>query len=486
MAPCDVGQVELGGRDGGQVRLARACLPQPVEEHLETTVARHAPRRRVAPDARRGAAADVVDHCAVAVRDRLLASGDERVRAVHAHVGLEKAPDHARDHGRAGERDAATRVHVAHRVDLRAHARRLRMRCRIAAGEHAAVAPDDERRQEKLLARARVGVVRDRRAVGPQDVGAGDSSQKRAHSAHRRLSRRRDRTGTPAPTAPLTAAAMLVRKCGSAGRSAHLDSSARRFATSTASPAAADAWRGGSSRGGSGGAAGDKETRRGGCDAVRNACVFFTAGGVETPAWTATGRTRGASNAFASRAPKSGVGDAAHAPRRAGGVGSAAGAAVPAGGRAAENTVGDGLPGARLSGAGGVGLSRAPGSDAARFGAGGVGDGASGWRSVAAGVGIGVGPSLEASPMRTPPPKGLTVRRLVLLAIGSLLSSSNGRVPSTTPRTALRRLAGLVFLPPPPLLCVCVFLALVGAFQRHSARGFVVNSSPSPRGPRRV
>ena len=158
---------------------------------------------------------------------------------------------------------------------------------------------------------------------------------------------------------------------------------------------------------------------------MRNVCIFFTAGGVGTPAWTATGRTRGASGACASRAPKSGVGDAARAPRRAGGVGSAAGAAVPAGGRAEENTVGDGLLNARLSGAGGVGLPRASRGDAARLRAGGVGDGASGGRLAAAGVGVGAGPSLEASPMRTPPPKGSTARRFVLLAVGSRLPSSS-------------------------------------------------------------
>ena len=99
--------------------------------------------------------------------------------------------------------------------------------------------------------------------------------------------------------------------------------------------------RGGSSRGGSGGAAGDGEARRGGCATVRNACGFSTAGGVGTSACIATGRTRGAPGARASRAPKSGVGDGACARCRASGVGSAAGAAVPAGERAAENTVGD-------------------------------------------------------------------------------------------------------------------------------------------------
>ena len=108
-------------RDGKQVRLARACLPQPVEERLEAPVARHAPRHRLAPDTHWGAAAGAVDRRAVAVCDRLLAGGDERVRAMHAHVGLEQALDHTRDHWRAGERDAATRVHVAHRADVRAH-----------------------------------------------------------------------------------------------------------------------------------------------------------------------------------------------------------------------------------------------------------------------------------------------------------------------------------------------------------------------------
>ena len=37
MAARDVGQVELGGRDGEQVRLARDCLPQPVEEETGFT-----------------------------------------------------------------------------------------------------------------------------------------------------------------------------------------------------------------------------------------------------------------------------------------------------------------------------------------------------------------------------------------------------------------------------------------------------------------
>ena len=169
---------------------------------------------------------------------------------------------------------------------------------------------------------------------------------------------------------------------------------------------------------------------------MRNACVFFAAGGVGTPAWMATGRTRCALGARAIRAPENSVGDGVRAGRRVSGVGSAAGAAGPAGERAAENTVGDRLLSARLGGAGGVGLPRAPGGDAARFGAGGVGDCASGWLLAAAGVCIGVGPGLEASPMRTPPPKGSTARRLVLSAVGSLLSSSVGRLPSTTPRSA--------------------------------------------------
>ena len=54
------------------------------------------------------------------------------------------------------------------------------------------------------------------------------SSQKRVHSAHRRLSWWRDRIGIPESTEPLTAAAMLVRKCGSAGRSAYFETSSRR------------------------------------------------------------------------------------------------------------------------------------------------------------------------------------------------------------------------------------------------------------------
>ena len=136
------------------------------------------------------------------------------------------------------------------------------------------------------------------------------------------------------------------------------------------------------------------------------------------------------------RAPENDVGDGARTGRRVSGVGSAAGAAGPAGEKAAENTVGDRVPSARLGGTGGVGLPRASGGDAARFWAGGIGDCASGWRLAAAGVCIGVGPGLEASLMRTPPPKGSTAWRLVLSAVDSLLSSSFGRLPSTTPRSA--------------------------------------------------
>ena len=60
---------------------------------------------------------------------------------------------------------------------------------------------------------------------------------------------------------------------------------------------------------------------------MRNACVLFAAGGVETPAWMATGRTRCAPGARAIRAPENGVGDGVRAGRSASGVGSAAGAA---------------------------------------------------------------------------------------------------------------------------------------------------------------
>ena len=165
------------------------------------------------------------------------------------------------------------------------------------------------------------------------------------------------------------------------------------------------------------------------------ACVFFAAGGVGTPAWMATGRTRCALGARAIRVPENGVGDGARADRRVSGVGSAAGAAGRTGEKAVENTVGDRLPRARLGGAGGAGLPRSSGGDAARFWAGGVGDCASGWRRAAAGVCIGVGPGLEASPMRTPPQKGSVARRFVLSAIDSLLSLSVGRLPSTTPRS---------------------------------------------------
>ena len=83
---------------------------------------------------------------------------------------------------------------------------------------------------------------------------------------------------------------------------------------------------------------------------MRNACVFFAAGGVGTPAWMATGRTRCALGAHAIRAPENGVGDGACAGRRVSGVGSAAGAAGPAGEKAVENTVGDRLLSARLGG----------------------------------------------------------------------------------------------------------------------------------------
>ena len=151
----------------------------------------------------------------------------------------------------------------------------------------------------------------------------------------------------------------------------------------------------------------------------------------------ATGRTRDGPGTWLSRAPKSGVGDAARGPRAAGGVGTAFGADAPAGEREMRErgTVGDELPCARLRGAGGVGLPRAPDGDpwvarvtshsrCARD------------RLAAAGVGDGVGPSFSASPMRTPLPTGSTARRFVLLAVGSLLSSSSGLVPSTAPRSA--------------------------------------------------
>ena len=76
-----------------------------------------------------------------------------------------------------------------------------------------------------------------------------------------------------------------------------------------------------------------------------------------------------------------------------------------------RGAAGVGLPlasGARLRGAAGVGLPLASGGDAACFWVGGVGNRASGWRPAAAGVCIGMGPGLEASPMRTPLPKGST------------------------------------------------------------------------------
>ena len=173
---------------------------------------------------------------------------------------------------------------------------------------------------------------------------------------------------------------MLVRKCGPAGRSVYLESSTRSCATSAASPAAADASSGG---GDHGEAAALRATGRHAMEGALR-CVsrafFSPLGGVGTPAWMATGRTRCALGARAIRAPENGVGDGARADRRVSGVGSAAGAAGRTGEKAAENTVGDRLPSARLGGAGGVGLPRASGGDAARFWAGGVGDCASGWR----------------------------------------------------------------------------------------------------------
>ena len=156
---------------------------------------------------------------------------------------------------------------------------------------------------------------------------------------------------------------MLVSTYGSAGRSAYLESLARSCATSAASPAAADASSGGGSRAEGGGAAGDGQARCGWCAAVCAARSFTATGGVGTPVRMATGRTRRAPDASANLSPENGSGDAARAGCRVSGVGDATGVAGQAGEKAAERTVGDRPPKARLGGAAGVGLPRASGGD---------------------------------------------------------------------------------------------------------------------------